>query len=112
MKWFERLKQRIICFLLKVFGMKLPIKKDTGLIDIDKVSNVTLHFDGEVYFFTALVKGNLVFIKFSNELWSWFKLSGIHVVHFSDIWEMPMPENVTIMEYENIPKITSMAKLK
>lgn len=108
MKWWKIL----ITDIRKFFKMmELPIIKATGLIDESQVKNVCLHYDGEKYYFTAIVNGSFVYITHSPELELWFKKSGVPVSRFCDIWEMHIPENANFLVYENIPKVIIKTKL-
>lgn len=109
MKWFFR----ILKLIRKIFAMtNLPVIPSTNLIDTIKVHNVSLHFDGVNYYYTAIVGKILVFISYSNDLKNWFQNSGIYVVDTSAIWEMEIPEEKVLVELENIPSTTIKSKFK
>lgn len=107
MKWLRK----IINWIKKVLLMnKLPINEATGLIDEDKVKNVCLCYDGAVFYFTAIVNGVFVYIKYSVNLENWFKSSNIPISRFCDIWEMEVPPNANILELQDIPSSVKKAK--
>jgi hypothetical protein len=106
MKWVKNIKNwfvRVIFGILKVMTLNLPIDKQTGLIDSLRIKNVCLHFDGNSYYYTALIDGYLTFIAYSNDLKNWLEKSGIAVTDLSAIWEMDIPPDVTLLPCENLP---------
>lgn len=89
----------------------LPID-EAGLIDSLRVKNICLHFDGQIYYYTALVDGQLVFIAYSNDLKNWLANSGIAVSDLAAFWEMDIPEEVSLLAYENIPVTVVKSRMK
>lgn len=90
----------------------LPIIEGTNLIDAQKVHNVSLHYDGEKFYYTAVVNGVLVFISYSNDLKNWLQQSGIYVVDMSKFWEMEVPKEVNVIDPINLPVTTLKSKLR
>ena len=106
MKWVKSIKNwfaRVIFGIFKMMTLNLPIDKQTGLIDSLRVKNVCLHFDGNFYYYTALIDGYLTFIACSNDLKIWLGKSGIAISDLSVIWEMDIPPDVTLLSCENLP---------
>lgn len=115
MKWIKSIKNwffRLISRILKMMTLNLPIDKQTGLIDSQRVKNVCLHFDGNGYYYTALIDGHLTFITYSNDLKNWLEKSGIAVSDLSAIWEMDIPPDVTLLACENLPVTVVKSRFK
>jgi hypothetical protein len=115
MKWIKKIKCRLIEIvrqILKVLDMNIPVDSNTSFIDTVRVKNVCLHFDGESYYYTALIDGQLVFVAYSNDLKNWLAKSGIAVSDLAAFWEMGIPEEVTLLAYENIPLTVVKSRLK
>lgn len=99
-------------WLRKTFKMNLSIEKNIdGLIDESKVKNVCLHYDGEKYYFTAIVNDSFVYITHSPNFEIWFKNSNIPISRFCDIWEMEIPKDVIMNEPEYLPFTIKKAKI-
>jgi hypothetical protein len=106
MKWMEKIKSRLIQIvrhILRILNMNIPVDNNTGLIDSVRIKNFCLHFDGESYYYTALIDGYLTFITYSNDLKNWLGKSGIAISDLSVIWEMDIPPDVTLLACENLP---------
>jgi hypothetical protein len=115
MKWIKSIKNwfiKVIFGILKVMTLNLPVDKQTGLIDSLRVKNVCLHFDGNSYYYTALIDGNLTFIAYSNDLKNWLKKSGIAVSDLTAIWEMDIPLDVTLLACGNLPVTVVKSRFK
>lgn len=91
---------------------KLPIDEETGHIDGTKVHNVSLHFDGVNYYYTAVVNGVFSFIIHSSELKNWLINSGLYIVDMSKFWEMEIPKDENLIDLENVPSTTIKKKFK
>lgn len=102
---------RVIFYLKRILTVNLPVNEKTNLIDGNKVKNVCLHYDGETYYVTAIVEGNLIFIKHSPNLENWFKASGLPISRLCDIWEMKIPEKTNVFDCKNIPQSTLRSAL-
>lgn len=113
MKWWKKLFSWLRIIYLEIFGMGmvLEVDKQTGKIDSTKVKNVCLHFDGENYYFTALVNGALTFIVYTSDLMTWFQNSGISVCNFSEMWRNAIPEDRKLIECTNIPRTGNKLKI-
>lgn len=115
MKWIKNIKNwfvRVISRIFNVVALNLPIDKQTGLIDSLRVKNVCLHFDGNGYYYTALIDGNLTFLAHSNDLKNWLEKSGMAVRDLSTIWEMDIPPGVTLLACENLPVTVVKSRFK
>ena len=110
MEWINKIIHRFI-ILMKAMGMNLPIDTETGLIDKNLVENVCLNYDGKDFYFTAIVNGIFVFINYSTNLENWFKKSNITISRLCDIWEMEIPSDINIINYEDIPTTTIRSRL-
>lgn len=111
MEWINKIIRKFLT-LLKAIGMNLPIDMQTGLINKNFVENVCLNYDGENFYFTAIVNGIFVYINYSIDLENWFKTSNITISRLCDIWEMEIPSDKNIIHYENIPVTTIKSKFK
>lgn len=115
MNWVKSIKNwfvRVIFRIFKVMTLNLPVDKKTGLIDSLRVKNVCLQFDGNVYYYAALIDGHLTFITYSNDLKNWLEKSGIAVSDLSAFWEMDIPPGVALLACENLPVTVVKSRFK
>lgn len=115
MNWIKSIKNwfvRLISRIHKVMTLNFPIDKQTGLIDSLRVKNVCLQFDGNGYYYTALIDGHLTSIAYSNDLKNWLDKSEISVSDLSAIWKMDIPVGVTLLACENLPVTVAKSKFK
>lgn len=111
MKWISRILSKLTFYLMRMVAMTLPVDKNTGLIDKNAVENVSLHYDGKDFYFTAIICGKLVFLKYSVDLENWLRNSNITIGRLCDVWEMEIPNNAEFLAAGNIPITTVKTKL-